>query len=73
MAATSNERAQRQYTGRLADPEFRHQRAVTAARAAWGPDASIARLERVDLTDQQAERLRALLDQATTTRAWRRP
>jgi hypothetical protein len=50
-------------TGRLADPQWRHERAKLAAQARTTPDYYIARLEEAasDLTDEQRGRLAALL------------
>ena len=50
-------------SGKLADPQFRHERAVKAALARHSPDALIAALVRSApaLTAEQAARLRALL------------
>jgi hypothetical protein len=55
--------ASRGFSGKLADPAVRHERAVKAARARTTVDAHIKAL--VDaappLTDAQKQRLRALL------------
>lgn len=53
----------RPYAGRLADPEFRHRRAVTAALARTSVDAHIrALVERApSLTPEQRDRIALLL------------
>lgn len=50
-------------TGKLADPEYRHQRAVKAARSRTTPDAHIDALVRSapPLSPEQAQKLRSLL------------
>ena len=50
-----------EYAGRLADPEFRRQRAARASAAAWAPETLIKRLSRTDLSLAQLQALRALL------------
>lgn len=54
------------YTGKLADPEFRRERARKAAKARTTPDAHIQALvdSAPSLTAEQAERLRSLLPPA---------
>jgi hypothetical protein len=51
-----------QYNGRLADPEWRSERARKAALASHGPDALIAKLEArsEQLTAEHRARLAAL-------------
>lgn len=51
-------------TGSAADPAYRRRRAQLAGRAAHGPDVLIRQLEAFapTLTDEQAARIRRLLD-----------
>ena len=53
----------RPYSGRLADPEFRHQRAVKAATARTTLEAHIRSIvdRAPDLTPEQRQRLASLL------------
>ena len=63
--ATPTTTPTRTYTGRLADPEFRKERARLANAATRSPDNMIRRLSGVELTDDQAARLAELLARHT--------